>query len=233
MLSDHPKTIKRRFLSVFITSLISTIILIIFIGDLSLHKLSYSLGLAREDSQSWSQLVLQAIFLPLLQTSVLFIGPIVVSLRETKDFSFSLDQLLDLIVIRNYVIAPITEEFIFRGVLSAVLWPCCSVGTTLVTSSIVFGAAHSHHYLFEKNLRSVNGWAAFEQMLYTSLFGMYASLLYFRSKLIVTPILVHSFCNWMGLPDQRTITSSTLSLVLTLFGLLSWILSLIYICLNL
>lgn len=206
--------------------------MVIFRPEATLSALFYELGIVGLQSWSWSQLALEAIVLPLLQTAVLFAGPIYIARQEAQSIRTNVEKLLDLIVIRNYVIAPVTEEFIFRGVLSAVLLPCWSSPVTLVISSVMFGAAHSHHYLFEKNMRSVNGLAALEQMIYTSLFGAYASLLYFRSKLILTPILVHSFCNYMGLPDIQAITSSRLSLFITLCGLFSWIISLVYISLN-
>ena len=39
------------------------------------------------------------------------------------------------------------------------------------------------------------------QFTYTSLFGAYSSYLFLRTGLIFGPVLAHSFCNCMGLPD--------------------------------
>ena len=209
--------------------------MVVFNGDYDIRSVAISLGLIWSSDESWFELISNSILLPLLQTCLLFIGPVFVSLSQSIDLNLNnLKNSMNLIVVRNYIVAPITEEFIFRAVLSAVLLDCWSIRATLLISSLEFGFAHSHHYIFETNpLRRVSGWAAFEQMVYTSIFGMYASLLYFRSRLIVTPILVHSFCNLMGLPDIQTINSSRFSLILTFFGLFSWILSVVYLYLNL
>ncbi|CAG2161031.1 unnamed protein product [Oppiella nova] len=141
------------------------------------------------------------------------------------------------LVIRNYMIAPITEELIFRGVLSTLLVKCWSLRSTLIMSSLLFGFSHSHHYIFEINdMRRVtarNYGPALEQMTYTTLFGMYASVVYFKSRLIISPILVHSFCNLMGFPDLGAITSSKHTFALTLTGFLLWLLSVFYVYSNL
>lgn len=70
---------------------------------------------------------------------------------------------------------------------------------------IVFGLAHAHHFyefrlshphtpLVAAVLRSCF------QLAYTSLFGGYATFLILRTGSLLAVILVHAFCNWMGLP---------------------------------
>ena len=39
------------------------------------------------------------------------------------------------------------------------------------------------------------------QFTYTSLFGAYSSYLFLRTGLIYGPLVAHSFCNSMGLPN--------------------------------
>ncbi|XP_054159188.1 CAAX prenyl protease 2-like [Oppia nitens] len=241
---DNPTTIKRRFLSVFVAIIISTIVLVVFNDDYRLISLATSLGLVWPQDYTIGQIIIECIFLPLLQTSVLFMGPIIISLSQTGDYCFNYRYMvsaMDLMVIRNYIIAPITEEIIFRAVLSAILVQCWPLTATLAISSLLFGFAHSHHYLFEINdIRSSQRhhpkrtlWLAIEQMTYTSLFGFYASLLYFRSQHIVTPILVHSYCNLMGFPDIQSIMSSKWSLTVTAIGFGLWLVSLVIVYIHL
>ncbi|CAG2111254.1 unnamed protein product [Medioppia subpectinata] len=236
---DNPETIKRRFVSVFGAILLSIIVLIVFNGDRNVSSLAMSLGVHWPQHLSTTQLILNCILLPLMQTSVLFMGPIVINLIQAKDSHMNRKNIytIDLIVIRNYMIAPITEELIFRGVLSTLLDKCWSLNGTLIISSLLFGFSHSHHYLFEVNdmtLRRRGGrrswWPAIEQMTYTSLFAMYACLLYLRShRFIITPILVHSFCNLMGFPDLEAIASSKPAITLTATGFVLWLLSVSYV----
>ena len=136
-------------------------------------------------------------------------------------------------VVRNYVIAPITEELIFRGVLSAVLHNCWPLRATLLISSLEFGFAHSHHYIFETNpSQRASGWAAFEQMVYTSLFG---NVCLFAVLQIQTNSDTNSgpfVLQFNGFTRLSTISSSRFSLILTIFGLFSWILSVSYDYIN-
>lgn len=70
---------------------------------------------------------------------------------------------------------------------------------------LFFGIAHIHHlYEFKLThpevpfvpsvLRSVF------QFSYTSNFGFFATFVHLRTGSLLAAILVHSFCNWMGLP---------------------------------
>jgi membrane protease YdiL (CAAX protease family) len=38
------------------------------------------------------------------------------------------------------------------------------------------------------------------QLLYTSVFGWYATWLFLRTQSLWGIVIVHSFCNWIGLP---------------------------------
>lgn len=70
---------------------------------------------------------------------------------------------------------------------------------------LYFGIAHIHHFyeftlthphasLLGALLRSLF------QFAYTTLFGWYATFVYLRTGSLAAVILVHSFCNWCGLP---------------------------------
>jgi Type II CAAX prenyl endopeptidase Rce1-like len=106
---------------------------------------------------------------------------------------------------RNYVIAPWTEEMIFRGCM---IPPLLASGMSAVKVSLVaplfFGIAHIHHAATRlsngERLVSVVLLTTF-QFLYTSLFGMYASYAFLRTGSVLAVTLSHAYCNWMGLPD--------------------------------
>ncbi len=259
-------TIKRRFVSVLLTIIISTLLLLVINrnnshnnnnsinnnnnndinnndinnNDINNNKILIilnSLGIIWPKSYLFIQIIWDCISMPLILTSVLFMGPIGLYLTQLKGllkFNYHyVKHSMNLIVVRNYIIAPITEEFIFRGVLSAILLNCWSLGWTITISSVMFGFAHSHHFLSQRylnsDIRRVNAIAALEQMTYTTLFGMYASLLYLKTRFLLTPIIVHSYCNLMGLPDFESIFSSRFAICLTLIGFILWIFGLIYV----
>jgi len=70
---------------------------------------------------------------------------------------------------------------------------------------VIFGLAHIHHFyefrlthprtpLLGALLRSLF------QLVYTTLFGAYATFLFLRTGSLLVAIVAHTFCNWMGLP---------------------------------
>jgi prenyl protein peptidase len=77
--------------------------------------------------------------------------------------------------------------------------------TIIFLTPIIFGLAHVHHFyefrvshphtpVVSALLRSLL------QFTYTTLFGGYATFIYLRSGSLLSVILVHAFCNWMGFP---------------------------------
>jgi len=53
----------------------------------------------------------------------------------------------ELIWIRNYVIAPISEEFTFRACMLAMIIHCTNPTVAVFVCPIFFGAAHLHHMI--------------------------------------------------------------------------------------
>jgi prenyl protein peptidase len=108
--------------------------------------------------------------------------------------------------VRNYIVAPWTEEVIFRGCM---IPPLLASGMSVVKVSLVaplfFGVAHLHHAMSRlargEPLASVFFITTF-QFFYTYLFGMYASYAFLRTGSILAVTLSHAYCNWMGLPDM-------------------------------
>jgi prenyl protein peptidase len=107
--------------------------------------------------------------------------------------------------IRNLVVAPLAEEFVFRGCMVS---PLLSAGLQPWEVSFIapmfFGTAHFHHaYLKMKQgsrMSQVIVVTAF-QFAYTTLFGAYAAHTFIRTGSTVAVFVSHSFCNCMGLPD--------------------------------
>jgi len=115
------------------------------------------------------------------------------------------------IAMRNYFIAPLTEEIIFRGCMVPLL--LASGMSTLKVSLVAplfFGIAHLHHAATRisngERPRSVMVMTTF-QFLYTSLFGSYASYAFIRSGSVLAVTFSHSYCNWMGLPDLSFVSN--------------------------
>jgi len=107
---------------------------------------------------------------------------------------------------RNYVAGPITEEVIFRSVLIPIhLLAKVSPSRIVFLTPLYFGIAHVHHFyeftlthphtpLLPAVLRTVF------QFTYTTLFGWFAAFIYVRTGSLYACIIIHSFCNWVGLP---------------------------------
>ena len=109
------------------------------------------------------------------------------------------------IVLRNLVIAPITEEIVFRSCMVPVLHSTgMSASNVCFIAPLFFGFAHVHHAVVK--LRQGNAFGSVVlltifQFVYTSLFGAYASYTYQRSASLAAVVLSHSMCNALGIPD--------------------------------
>ncbi|PKS11867.1 hypothetical protein jhhlp_001161 [Lomentospora prolificans] len=107
---------------------------------------------------------------------------------------------------RNIVAGPVTEEVIFRSAAVPLLvMSGMSLGKIIFVTPIIFGLAHIHHfYEFRLTHPHVPILAAVArsllQLTYTTLFGAYATFLFLRTGSLLSIIVVHAFCNSMGLP---------------------------------
>lgn len=80
-----------------------------------------------------------------------------------------------------------------------------SPGRVVFIAPLYFGIAHIHHfYEFQLTHPDTPALAALLRSLfqfgYTTVFGWYATFIYLRTGSLLAVILVHSFCNWCGLP---------------------------------
>lgn len=99
-----------------------------------------------------------------------------------------------------------TEELLFRSAAVPLLVGAgMSLGSIVFLTPIIFGLAHIHHfYEFRLTHPHVSIFAAVArsllQLTYTTLFGAYATFVFIRTGSLLSIIIVHAFCNAMGLP---------------------------------
>ncbi|XP_066202044.1 CAAX prenyl protease 2 isoform X1 [Saccopteryx leptura] len=213
---DHPAVIKRRFTSVLVVSSLSPLCVLLWrelTGIQPGTPLLTLMGFRLEG-------IFPAALLPLLLTMILFLGPL---MQLSMDCSYDLTNglkvvlaprswarcLTDMRWLRNQVIAPLTEELVFRACMLPMLAPCTGLGPAVFTCPLFFGVAHFHH-IFEQ-LRfsqssvgsiflSADSPSPAFQFSYTAVFGAYTAFLFIRTGHLIGPVLCHSFCNYMGFP---------------------------------
>lgn len=167
------------------------------------HKLLFSLLGLRKTS------LLQAVIQPTLLTASLFAGPL---LQWGLSGRSDADSMAPLQILRNLVMAPVTEEFCFRACMAPLfLLQGYSKKQTIFLTPIMFGVAHIHHLLeivkFQgARLSSAIAVVSF-QFLYTTLFGWYATYVFLSTGHLAAAVAVHSFCNWMGFPPIGDVLS--------------------------
>ena len=76
------------------------------------------------------------------------------------------------------IIAPITEEFIFRGVLLHRLNAKWGITSALLVTSILFGLAHLDIFFLERTIS-----------------GVIQALLYIKTRMLLVPVLLHAMHN--------------------------------------
>ncbi|XP_053304973.1 CAAX prenyl protease 2 [Spea bombifrons] len=228
---DHPTVIKRRFTSVLIVSSLSPLFICVWkqlTGIKTDASLLYLMGFRFEG-------IISATILPLLLTMILFLGPLVQlsldcpwdfldGLKVALDPRFWLLCVTDMRWLRNQVIAPLTEELVFRACMLPMLVPCTGPGTAIFTCPLFFGVAHFHHVIEQLRFRqatviSIFLSAAF-QFSYTAVFGAYTAFIFIRTGHLVGPVLCHSFCNYIGFPAIFTALDHPHRAIVLLFYIL-------------
>ena len=113
---------------------------------------------------------------------------------------------------RNFIIAPISEELVFRSIMIPALYfphyPIYTQGYTITTilylCPLFFSLVHLHH-LYEKLRNGQPFRNALLQVLiqatYTYIFGFMSTVLFTRTGNICSCILSHIICNIIGLPN--------------------------------
>ncbi|KAJ5612339.1 hypothetical protein N7510_005533 [Penicillium lagena] len=204
---DAPSVIRARIRAVTASCFVSSVVVLWIIveeGNSSFGAALSALG--------WWPIDLGDIIRCVLLTAILFLGPLfergVVEgewrswFRRAK-FSESLGGWIGW---RNYVAGPVTEEIMFRSAIIPLhMLAEVSPSRIVFVAPLYFGIAHVHHfYEFWLTHPDTAVLAAVLRSLfqfgYTTIFGWYATFLYLRTGSLPAVILVHSFCNWCGLP---------------------------------
>uniref|UniRef100_A0A667Z3T8 CAAX prenyl protease 2 n=1 Tax=Myripristis murdjan TaxID=586833 RepID=A0A667Z3T8_9TELE len=184
---DHPSMIKLRCISVLLVSALSPAVVKAWTHWVSASVLEL-MGVRLEG-------LIPAATLPLLLTMVFYLGPLVHSAMDNpKGFMGELQSVLDVqswklcvgdvMWLRNQVVAPVTEELVFRGAMLPMLVPCTGPTAAIFIAPLFFGVAHFHHIIEQRRLQK-------DRM---------STILQVAGH-VVGPVLCHSFCNSQGLPD--------------------------------
>ncbi|KAH6893604.1 hypothetical protein B0T10DRAFT_278092 [Thelonectria olida] len=203
---DAPEAIRAR---IFVVSLSTAVCSLVTLGLLSsqpqqqrtpLHLMGYWPPGTTEAARA------------LWLTALLFAGPLYESLVIDGAVHqwLTLEPLKELWVDwptwRNMVAGPVTEECLFRSAAVPLLLRAgTSLSGTIFLSPLVFGLAHLHHFYEFRITHSQTPLPiaiarSLLQLSYTSLFGAYATFLFLRTGSLLAVVLVHTFCNCMGLP---------------------------------
>ncbi|XP_055327623.1 CAAX prenyl protease 2-like [Paramacrobiotus metropolitanus] len=222
---DDPAEIRSRFQRVFCASVISCCLSAVFhyFSGVCSDK-SFVVCFANRIGLRFNG-VLFASVLPVILTLILFAGPIVGDFFAGRWRGYNRafltliyrnlyyrrrvlrDTIYSHIWWRAYVVAPLSEEFVYRACLIPVLIVCYGPRAAILISPLSFGVAHLHH-IFDRirlgtpALRAVI--ATLFQIAYTSLFGLYSAYLFVRTGHIAAPILTHALCNVLGVPEIET-----------------------------
>ncbi|CAI5457644.1 unnamed protein product [Closterium sp. Yama58-4] len=107
---------------------------------------------------------------------------------------------------RNLVVAPLSEEFVFRAALCPLLLAGgFSVTSTVFICPLFFSLAHGHHiwnlvHYHRCSLPQALAMVGF-QMAFTWVFGCLAAFIILRTGSLWASVAAHAFCNAMGVPD--------------------------------
>ncbi|XP_036909226.1 CAAX prenyl protease 2 isoform X2 [Sturnira hondurensis] len=146
--TDHPAVIKRRFTSVLVVSSLSPLCVLLWRELTGIQPGTSLLTLMGFRLEGF----FPAALLPLLLTMILFLGPLMqLSMDCPCDLADGLKVVLaprswarcltDMRWLRNQVIAPLTEELVFRACMLPMLAPCTGLGPAVFTCPLFFGVA--------------------------------------------------------------------------------------------
>jgi intramembrane prenyl-peptidase len=201
---EDPREIRKRFASVLLTCLSSIALAGAVLGTSWPHVLR-SLGLWWR----WPDAPI-AFCKGIALIATLFLGPLVQeTLSSVNPLSVQVGDALnalvrfDVLQWRALIVAPVSEELVFRGCMCAVLLAGgYSATATILCAPLFFGLAHLHH-LAVRPAREV-----LFQFGYTTVFGWITAFIHVRGGLLLAPIGAHVFCNFMGFPPIADVQRS-------------------------
>ncbi len=220
---SDPLTVRRRIESITFVCLLAPIALYLLLSQseaIPLVSFGNLLGI------KWTGLFAAVCYPPLL-VLLLYLGPIVQSLMEGGGLFDHVKGQRNDIMLRNYLFAPVAEEFIFRACMLLVLRPALSDTLAIFICPLFFGIAHIHHVI---DWYIVNDGSSFKQACltvvvqagYTSLFGLFSGFLFVRTGHLVSLVLCHTLCNLMGLPPIEAALQQPKILFMYLVGIVTF-----------
>ncbi|KAL2707112.1 CAAX prenyl protease 2 [Kluyveromyces marxianus] len=120
---------------------------------------------------------------------------------------------------RDYIFGPVTEELFYTSMILVCYLRLCHNSTIHDANYLkfvvpnLFGFAHLHHAYEQYTLGMMNliniVFVTLLQMTYTWLFGSFTNHLFLNSAgNLLSCILIHTFCNFMGLPQGNSFSKS-------------------------
>jgi prenyl protein peptidase len=124
-------------------------------------------------------------------------------LREFQGWIYS--TATNVLAWRNFVVAPLTEELVFRAcMIPLLLCGGFEISSVIFLCPVFFSLAHLNHwmevYYQQKYSFLQASMVVGLQLGYTVIFGSYASFLFIRTGNLASSLVAHIFCNFMGLP---------------------------------
>ncbi|XP_027437340.1 CAAX prenyl protease 2 isoform X1 [Zalophus californianus] len=197
---DHPAVIKRRFTSVLVVSSLSPLCVLL-----------------------WRELTgIQILFLgPLMQLSMDCPCDLADGLKVVLAPRSWARCLTDMRWLRNQVIAPLTEELVFRACMLPMLAPCTGLGPAVFTCPLFFGVAHFHHIFEQLRFRQ----SSVGSIFLSAVLGQeeHAGVVTRGLPVSSVPVLLHSGLRCLHCfplhPNRTPDWAGSLSLLLQLHGL--------------
>jgi len=212
---DAPSVIRARVRAVGLTCIICTVITVYVLavhGHATPEAVLRLLGVWPVDPLD----ILKVLALVVL----LFVGPLYECIVVDGDWrGWGLSSFKEGIFdswtgYRNIIVAPASEELVFRSLTISIYLLARVDATRIVfTTPLIFGLAHIHHLIEFLQSRTPGGrrlpplpvWVngilrSVFQFAYTSIFGFFAAFVFLRTGNTFAAIAAHAFCNWMGVP---------------------------------
>ena len=150
---DHPVIIKRRSASLLCVCFLSPIYLALLAAKPE-NDTGIDAGLWRLIGVRWEGL-LPAIALPFLLTHILFLGSHLLNHLEGMNYVYSEPHywwlcFRNAIWVRNQIVAPATEEFVFRGCMVPLLVPILGSGESKISLKNCKSLLVQHYLLFTR-----------------------------------------------------------------------------------